>query len=57
MTSAGNVAGSQKTSWTAVDSQNIVSAAEADNYNYGAAGGYSLDRVWIRVLARVMFGG
>lgn len=54
-TGSGTTASSSKTIFTAVDSQNLQAAAR-NAYNYGAAGGYALDRVWIRFFIRRAFG-
>lgn len=52
---SASVAGSSKTIFTAVDSQAIQSATTKAAYNYGAAGGYALDRVWVKVFFRKTF--
>lgn len=54
-TGSGAVGTAGKTLFAAVDSQAIVSAAEADDYNFAAAGGYSLDRIWVKVFIRRAF--
>lgn len=56
-TGSGTTAGSSQIIFNAVDSQAIVSGAGGTKaaYNYGAAGGYALDRVWVRLFARPAF--
>lgn len=52
---SSGVTGDTNILFTAVDSQAIVANAEADDYDFDAAGGYALDRIWVRVFIRKAF--